>query len=211
MCEWFKARLSWGRSIGKLSDTEAGRFAKALWKYATTGAEESLPGKEGILLDIAIDALLCDREERARISAVRSEAGKKGGKPKANANKQSNCYQMQTNESKNEQLPQIRIKKKESSSVGFFENDDEAEKIAREQSEVLDAALRAGMGTTDGERDKLIDLYAQYGKEAMLTAFDACIEHSAKSLAYLRKVLEGGARSIPQQKQDTSFPEVEWF
>lgn len=206
MCEWFKARLSWGRSIGKLSDTEAGRFVKALWRYAATGEEESLPGKEGILLDIAIDALLCDREERARISAVRSEAGKKGGKPKANANKQSNCYQMQTNESKNEQLPQIRIKKKESSSLGFLD-DDEAEKIAREHSEVLDAAEAAGFGDTDAERGQLIDLYAQYGRKALLDAFGTCVEHKAKSLAYLRKVLQNADQGNPLK---TIFPADEW-
>lgn len=209
MSEWFKARLSWGRSIGKLSDAEAGRFVKALWRFAASYEEESMPGKEGILLDIAIDALLCDQEERSRISALRSEAGKKGGKPKANANKQSNCLQMQTNESKTKQLMQIRNKNKESSSVGFFDDDDDALRIAEEHGEIFDAAERAGFADTDGERAKLIDLYAQHGREALLSALDDCLEHKAKSLAYLRKVLENKTKAL--EAPSTKFAANEWL
>ena len=41
---WFKAKVDWGEALGLLSDTEAGRFAKALWKYAATG-DAALAGR----------------------------------------------------------------------------------------------------------------------------------------------------------------------
>ena len=43
---WFKAKVDWGEALGLLSDTEAGRFAKALWKYAATGEAGTLTGRE---------------------------------------------------------------------------------------------------------------------------------------------------------------------
>ena len=46
---WFKAKVDWGEALGLLSDTEAGRFAKALWKYAATGEAGTLTGREQML------------------------------------------------------------------------------------------------------------------------------------------------------------------
>ena len=46
MNEYFKARKIWRAGIEALSDAEAGRLMKALWKYADTGAKQNLTGNE---------------------------------------------------------------------------------------------------------------------------------------------------------------------
>ena len=51
---WFKAKVDWGEALGLLSDTEAGRFAKALWRYAATGQAERLNGREQMLFALVL-------------------------------------------------------------------------------------------------------------------------------------------------------------
>ena len=51
---WFKAKVDWGEALGLLSDTEAGRFAKALWKYAASGEAASLAGREQMLFALVL-------------------------------------------------------------------------------------------------------------------------------------------------------------
>ena len=74
---WFKAKVDWGEALGLLSDTEAGRFAKALWKYAATGEAGTLTGREQMLFALVLADLRREAEHRERISALRSEAGRK--------------------------------------------------------------------------------------------------------------------------------------
>ena len=71
---WFKAKVDWGEALGLLSDTEAGRFAKALWKYAATGEAGTLTGREQMLFALVLADLRREAEHRERISALRSEA-----------------------------------------------------------------------------------------------------------------------------------------
>ena len=80
---WFKAKVDWGEALGLLSDTEAGRFAKALWKYAATGEAGTLTGREQMLFALVLADLRREAEHRERISALRSEAGRRGGRPLA--------------------------------------------------------------------------------------------------------------------------------
>lgn len=90
MKDWFKARNIWGAAILTLSDEEAGRFAKALWKFTMTGEQDELDGAEKGLMAIATMMLANDEEQSANLSAIRAEAGAKGAKQKianqANAN-----------------------------------------------------------------------------------------------------------------------------
>ena len=65
---WFKAKVDWGEALGLLSDTEAGRFAKALWKYAATGEAGTLTGREQMLF--ALDDGLWEADARAELDDV---------------------------------------------------------------------------------------------------------------------------------------------
>lgn len=197
MDEWFKARLIWLDGIEALSDAEAGRLAKALWKYAATGETVTSSGGEKFALATCIATLRKDKEGRAKLSDTRSRAGTMGGRPKkakANESKKSICFSEKANKSKKSICTHIRNKNKESSSVGFFDDDDEAFAIQQDHDEILDAAERVGLASNDFERDDLIGLYAEHGKPALLAALDQYGKHKGKSIAYLRAILAGGPR-----------------
>ena len=66
----------------KLNDSEFGRLVRAALRYKATGAEPDDLGREALLWDgmrLDIDR---DAEKYERTVAARSEAGKKGGRPK---------------------------------------------------------------------------------------------------------------------------------
>lgn len=105
---WFKAKVDWGEALGLLSDTEAGRFAKALWKYAASGEAASLAGREQMLFALVLADLRREAQHRERISALRSEAGRRGGRPRADS-KTSNGFSPEAPESiQSESEPRIQ-------------------------------------------------------------------------------------------------------
>ena len=79
MKEWFKARNVWGAGILSMTDEEAGRFVKALWKYTMTGETIELSGAEKSIMAIAMMTLTADEEAANALSATRAAAGSKGG------------------------------------------------------------------------------------------------------------------------------------
>ena len=80
--------------------------------------------------------------------------------------------------------------------------DDDAIKIQREQDEVLTAAENAGFPRFELVRAKIISFYAEYGREKMLSAIDACAEHSAANIAYLSAVLTGKPKGRKKDATD---------
>lgn len=104
---WFKAKVDWGEALGLLSDTEAGRFAKALWRYAATGEAERLNGREQMLFALVLADLRREAEARRRLSAVRSEAGRRGGRPRGESN-ESFCFSEKATQSHKESIERER-------------------------------------------------------------------------------------------------------
>ena len=82
MKEWFKARNIWGAAIQALSDAEAGRLMKALWKYTMTGEQQNLSGSEKAIFALILMTLSQDEEQANDISRKRAEAGSIGGRQK---------------------------------------------------------------------------------------------------------------------------------
>lgn len=81
---------------------------------------------------------------------------------------------------------------------------EEAQQVQQDHNIVLDAAERAGFPKSESVRDTLIAFYAEHGKQKMLDAIDACVEHSAPSIAYLRAVLRGDPK--PQRSARATVP-----
>jgi len=75
--------------------------------------------------------------------------------------------------------------------AGSLIDESEAQGIADEQAEVLDAAERAGFDRTQAVFDRLVALYADHGKEKMMKGIEQCVVHGAVKLAYLEAVLSG--------------------
>lgn len=200
MDEWFKARLIWREGIEALSDAEAGRLAKALWRYAATGEAENLSGGEKFAFAVCMATLRQDTENRSKVSAERSEAGKKGGRPKkANESKKSNCFSEKAKKANESKKSNKEIRNKNNIppyNPPMGEDDDEEALLAlsARHQEVYDKAERCGFKPTTANLDALTGLIADHGADSVLAALDECVESNAINFRYLRAVLKGEKR-----------------
>ena len=82
MASYLKLFVDCLEKYQKLSDSEFGRLVRAALQYKATGAEPTYLGREELLWDgIKLD-IDRDTEKYASVVAARTEAGKKGGRPK---------------------------------------------------------------------------------------------------------------------------------
>jgi hypothetical protein len=197
MDEWFKARLIWHKGIEALSDAEAGRLAKALWKFAATGEVENLGGGEKFAFAMCRATLEQDMQRRDEISEVRSKAGKNGAKQKkANGNKISNCFSEKANESKKNNCPQKEIRNKNNippynpPTGGIGGGEDELLAISEQNNRVYDKAQACGFVCNMATLDRLTALIASHGADSVFSALDECVKAQASNFRYLEKVLE---------------------
>lgn len=110
------------------------------------------------------------------------------------------CNQAQAN------VPVIVFENRESySSTREEDDDDDLLLIAQQNNQVYDRAKECGFATDTATLDRLTDLIAKHGHQAVLDGLDQCVEYGAKSLAYLRKVLDGKPReeAAKPEKYDT--------
>lgn len=99
MKEWFKARNIWNGAFTALSDAEAGRLAKALWHYTTTGEQVELSGNEKGCFAMFVYTLQQDDAESGNLSEKRRSAGSKGGQQRiANQANASFASEVQANQ-----------------------------------------------------------------------------------------------------------------
>ena len=93
----------------------------------------------------------------------------------------------------------------------FGYDDDELSRIRCDHNELFDAAERAGFGKTETEREKIVDLYSQFGKERCLDAIDSCATYGKPSVAYMRGVLtkSGSYQQKPQGAKPVYNPFLE--
>ena len=96
MREWFKARNVWGSAFSVLSDEEAGRLAKAIWRYTMTGEVTELEGAGKGIFAMILMTLGQDEEHDADVSKKRSLAT--AGIRKQKTSDDSNCNQLQSND-----------------------------------------------------------------------------------------------------------------
>lgn len=102
----------------------------------------------------------------------------------------SNCNQLISDDSK---CPRNRIRNTLSDnreSVSLI-GDDAAAEIQNDHNKILDAAQDAGFKSSPAERAGLLNLYAAYGLDKVISGIGECVKHSAPNLAYLEAVLKG--------------------
>ena len=82
----------------------------------------------------------------------------------------------------------------------------EAQRIARDHSEILDAAEAAGFPKNQATWDKIIAMYGEFGKETVLAGISACVEQTVTKPAYLRKCCQNIASGEGRTEQDPLLP-----
>ena len=113
---WFKFYTAWGEGVQELSDTEAGRFLKAVCACAESREIPTLSGAEKVLFAIASKQIKQDADRNAEISRTRAEVGRIGGlTSKQLQAKGSNCKQKEAKQANasNCSIKELRIKNTE--------------------------------------------------------------------------------------------------
>lgn len=101
---------------------------------------------------------------------------------------------------------------KESDNIdGFGLDPEEAGRIARDHSEIIDAAVEAGFPNNKGTWNRLIELYAEFGKEIVLAGIRACIDQTVIKPAYLRKCCENLRNGDAKPENDPLLPKDHEF
>ena len=180
MREYFCAYHSMLGAMRKLSDAECGRLFRALLAYSSGEQPDNLQGREELLFDVFSQQIDRDSEKYTR---------------KCETNKANGSVRTQDKE-----------KEKDKSSplppFGGFAADDELLEIARTNQAVYDKAADCGFDCNTATLDRLTALIGDHGPDKVLRGLDECVEHGAKSLAYLRKVLSGEGGKKPPQPDD---------
>lgn len=192
--EFLPIFLDFNETTQDLNDEQCGRLIRALVDYAN-GKDREISGMELM----AFRFLKGSIDRNARLSAIRSEAGSKGGRPKAN---ESNGNQTKAKESKGKQNAinnDNDINTDKNIVNESFLDDDEARAIQRDHDRLYDAAEDAGFKMSNSLRASLIRLYTENGMDKVLSAMDECVRHGAPNLAYLEAVLKGKPKAAKPQ------------
>ena len=198
------------RQYKRLSDTEFGRAIRAVLQFLEDGTEASLPGKECIMYDVLREQTERDRKSYEKKMAAQRENGSKGGRPRKNTQTQEKPNNPRVfSETQESQITQEKEKEEYippyTPPKGVEDDDDDLLLIAQQNNAVYDRAKECGFATDSATLDRLTDLIVKHGHQAVIDGLDQCVEYGAKSLAYLRKVLEGKPReeAAKPEKYDT--------
>lgn len=185
----------------RLTDEELGRLFRACMIYHATGEITELEGRESVAFDFIredIDAQAeayaakCETNRRNRMSAISDD----GQRPSTTVNDRqpepTAVHKVKVKE-------KVNVKANEEAAAEYDQAADaEAFRLQAEHNQILQAAEDAGFPRTNTVRARLIDAYAEHGKEKLLRAISECATHSAASIAYLDAVLHGKPKAQPK-------------
>ena len=87
----------------------------------------------------------------------------------------------------------------------------EAQRIALDHSEILDAAEAAGFPKNQATWNKILELYTEFGKETVLAGISACVDQTVTKPAYLRKCCQNIANGEGKADTDPLLPKDHVF
>ena len=156
---------SWGAAIEKMNNEQAGELIKAIYAFQKT--PDVVPEDPAIafVFEIIKQKLEEDNKRYEEVCAARSEAGKKGGRPKANA---SDKKQMVSEESKKSKCFSEKAKKADNDNEydnDLKENTLEGVKEKRFAPPTLENVSEycREMGYTNVDAARFIDFYTSNG------------------------------------------------
>ena len=98
-----------------------------------------------------------------------------------------------------------------SSSNSFEIDPEEMQRITEDHNDILNAAESAGFPKNQATFDKIIDLYSDYGKEAVLNGISACVDQGNTKISYLKAILRRMANGEQQEEADPLLPKDHEF
>ena len=157
---------SWGAAIEKMNNEQAGELIKAIYAYQKD--PDAVPEDPALafVFELIKQQLDADSQRYKEACAARSEAGKKGGRPKANA---SDKKQMVSTESKKSKCFSEKAKKADNDNE--YDNDLKKEntidgvkekRFAPPALENVSEYCRE-MGYTNVDAERFIDFYTSNG------------------------------------------------
>lgn len=156
---------SWGAAIEKMSNEQAGELIKAIYAYQKD--PDAVPEDPALafVFELIKQQLDADSQRYKEACAARSEAGKKGGRPKTNA---SDKKQMVSEESKKSKCFSEKAKKADNDNEydnDLKENTLEGVKEKRFAPPTLENVSEycREMGYTHVDAERFIDYYASNG------------------------------------------------
>jgi len=84
-------------------------------------------------------------------------------------------------------------------------------RIQQDHNEILNAAEAAGFPKNPATWDKLIALYADFGKETVLAGISACVDQSKTVISYLRACCKRIASGEKKEESDPLLPKDHVF
>ena len=84
-------------------------------------------------------------------------------------------------------------------------------RIQQDHNELLNAAEDAGFPKNQATWDKIIDLYAEFGKDTVLAGISACVDQGKTVLSYLRKCCQNIAAGEKKAEDDPLMPKDHVF
>lgn len=198
MKDWFKARNSWGAAFLALSDAEAGRLAKALWRYTMAQEQPNLSGAEKASFAIFQLQLAEDEMDMSELSEKRKAAGSKGGRQtqaKRNGKEVASDEQAKQaiadNKNKNKNKDDDDVDE-EGARAGAWITDEEIREALDRDGAIEQAARSVGLQVTEAGMIRGRELADRYGMDALLDAIAKSID--APRWAYVEGVLRNGRK-----------------
>ena len=93
----------------------------------------------------------------------------------------------------------------------FLTDPGELMQIQNDHNEILDAAEAAGFPKNNATFDKLIGLYAEFGKETVLAGISACVDQGKTVISYLRACCKRIASGEKKEEEDPLLPKDHVF
>ena len=203
MKEWFKARNIWNGAFANLSDAEAGRLAKALWEYTTTGRVTELSGNEKGCFAMILYTLQMDEAESGNLSEKRRNAGSIGGKQKV-ANQANATFAI--NDEANQASATNKNKSKNIDCCsGSSGNTCAGDNIFSLDVDPLIVKVQRELnGLTDTHYQALNDYRDELTDDVVSHAIDTAVANGSRNWAYvetiLRSYVRDNIRSIGEAK-----------
>lgn len=156
-----------------LSDEEAGRLMKAVWRYTMTGERQRLSGPASGMLTMILATLDQDAERDAALSEKRAAAGSEGGRKKQEQPDEAvDAKQMEANEANAGTAKQMKAK--EANAYNKKQKQKQRQKQNQSQSQ------NQNRRDLDDDEDVGVDLpRAREDGDGEATDFQACFDGSS--------------------------------